>query len=194
MQFNFPARSVRYMIWRKKKKYPVYGGCKSRLIRRRIKNPGPNNPQSKKMKFHNNTNSKFIKTSDPLQPTQEETKEIPNNMDFIISKNTEDKKEMSGTDSSATVVSPKSVFLDPTSDRNDFSSTEVVHDCGEVGAIDALLLQNSSPSKRRSSSSCDIAKDSSCSRSVLLQSPPASSIRRSPTKLVCESEEIDECF
>ncbi|KAG8196814.1 hypothetical protein JTE90_027530 [Oedothorax gibbosus] len=187
--YQYPTRSVRYTIWRKKKKYPVYGACKSRLIRRRIKTGGANN-QAKKMKFH--ANSKFIKTSDPLQPTQEET--VPNdepsnnNIDMVVTKNSEDKKESSGTDTSATVVSPKPVFNDPPSDKNECSSTAVVHDsCNgatETAVLDNVpLLRSASPSKRRSSSSCDIAKDVNCSRSSLLQSPPASGFRRSPMKL-----------
>ncbi|CAL1262176.1 unnamed protein product [Larinioides sclopetarius] len=187
--YQYPTRSVRYMIWRKKKKYPVYGGCKQRLIRRKINNTGVNN-RSKKMKFQ--SNAKFIKTSDPLQPTQEETQPseeaaVINNMEYIIAKSAEEKKDMSGTDSSATVVSPKTVMslhdAVGATEKSDCLSTEGVLDscygASETTASD-IISHPTSPSKRHNS--CDISKESNCSKSILLHSPPVSALHRSPSK------------
>ncbi|GFT89929.1 ATPase family AAA domain-containing protein 2B [Trichonephila clavipes] len=186
--YQYPTRSVRYMIWRKKKKYPVYGGCKQRLIRRKIKNTGVDN-RNKKLKFP--SNAKFIKTSDPLQPTQEETMPIDeasmvNNMEYIIAKSAEEKKDMSGTDSSATVVSPKPVALHDiisATEKNDCLSTEGVLDScygASESIVSDIILHPTSPSKRHNS--CDMSKESNCSRNVFLHSPPSSALNRSPSK------------
>ncbi|GIY05340.1 hypothetical protein CEXT_104571 [Caerostris extrusa] len=106
-------------------------------------------------------------------------------MEFIIAKNAEEKRDMSGTDSSATVVSPKPIgaLYDGSNDKSDCLSTEGVLDscygASETNASD-IILHPTSPSKRHVS--CDISKESNCSKSAVLHSPPASALHRSPSK------------
>ncbi|XP_035213971.1 ATPase family AAA domain-containing protein 2-like isoform X2 [Stegodyphus dumicola] len=175
--FPSPKRASRYMIWRRKKS-PWFGGCRRKLIRRKIKSCGGES-RSKKLKIH--SNSKFIKTSDPLQPTQEERKpsdepSMSNNMEFIIAKNVEERKEMSGTDSSATVVSPKPVpmtnELGLLIDKDDLMTHEGLSDsyvCVSENTLSETVSHPTSPSKCHVS--CDISKDNNCSKSVFHHSP-----------------------
>ncbi|XP_071042928.1 ATPase family AAA domain-containing protein 2 isoform X4 [Parasteatoda tepidariorum] len=161
-----PKRASRYVIWRKRKRSPWYGGCKQKLIRRKVVRNDP----SKKSKYF--SNAKFIKTSDPLQPTQEEldpTAEpsASSSMEVVISKSVEDRRDMSGTDSSATVVSPKTIAMYNDADKED-------------NTADGKTSNPASPSKRHLS--CDISNESNCSNSVFFHSPPSSSMHISPSK------------
>ncbi|XP_054717398.1 LOW QUALITY PROTEIN: ATPase family AAA domain-containing protein 2-like [Uloborus diversus] len=124
--FTSPKRTSRYMIWRRRKS-PWFGSCRRKLIRRKIKCAGC----PKKMKLQSG-GAKFVKTSDPVQ--QESKVPEPSGV--------EDRKDASGTDSSATtVVSPA------------LHSPEPHRGPGE---------HPTSPKKCQSS--CDISKESNCSR------------------------------
>lgn len=183
--FFFPIseRTSRYMLWRRKKS-PWFGTCRRRLIRRRTKN-NQRDTRANKLKLINN--QKFIITSDPLQPTQKENKPndesaVANNLEYIVTKNTDDKKESSGTDSSsATIVSPKAVSAPSEmlfSDKTDnllCENSESQSNEKKLSGISSPTL----PSKRQIS--CDISVDTSSSRHMTLRSPPACSMMlRSP--------------
>lgn len=183
------------MLWRKKKASPWYGGCRKKLIRRKT-NLKAKETHTNKLKLLNTSNQKFIKTSDPLQPTQEENK--PNddstvgNMEFIITRNSDEKKDSSGTDSSATIVSPKAVtapldlLLIP--DKNDNTVLESISESHVSEKKLTGVISPTSPSKRQIS--CDISIDTN-TRHMTLRSPPASTMLRSPPLRVCN---IFLCF
>ena len=171
------------MLWRKKKG-PWFGSCRRKLIRRKAK-INPRETRSSKLKLHS-SNQKFIKTSDPLQPTQEENNpkddsNVNNNLDYIITRSADEKKDSSGTDSSATIVSPKAVSapsdLLTFSEKSDNPFSENFSESHKSEKKLSGLSSPTSPSRRHIS--CDISVDTN-SRHMTLRSPPASSMLRSP--------------
>lgn len=173
------------MLWRKKKS-PWFGSCRRKLIRRKTK-INPRETRSNKLKLLNNSNQKFIKTSDPLQPTQEENKPndesgVSNNLEYIITKSADEKKDSSGTDSSATIVSPKAVSapndLLMLCEKSDNALCENLPESHISEKKLSGVTSPTSPSKRQIT--CDISIDTSSTRHMTLRSPPASSMLRSP--------------
>lgn len=137
------------------------------------------------MKLHN-PNQKFIKTSDPLQPTQEENNpkdesNVNSNLDYIITRSADEKKDSSGTDSSATIVSPKAVSAPSDllifSEKSDNSVNVNFSESHKSEKRLSGLSSPTSPSRRHLS--CDISIDTN-PRHMTLRSPPASSMLRSP--------------
>lgn len=171
------------MLWRKRKG-PWFGSCRKKLIRRKAK-INPREARSNKLKLHN-PNQKFIKTSDPLQPTQEENNpkdesNVNSNLDYIMTRSADEKKDSSGTDSSATIVSPKAVSAPSDllifSEKSDNSISVNLSESHRSEKKLSGLCSPTSPSRRHLS--CDISVDTN-SRHMTLRSPPASSMLRSP--------------